>query len=182
MAAQLGVEVEPLAACDRELGADEVDAGDELRHGMLDLDARVQLEEEERAAVEDELRRAGALVADRAGERDRRLAHRRAQLRADRRRGGLLEHLLVAALHRAVPLTEREDGPVPVGEELDLDVARPLEVALEEHRVVAEGRLRLALRRLDRVVQLRRAAHDAHAAAAAARSRFYDQWEADLLR
>src|SRR3954471_17231056 len=97
---------------------------------MLDLDPRVQLEEPEVAAVEDELGRAGALVADRAREGDRGVAHPRPQLGVERRRRRLFEHLLVAALDRAVALAERGDVAVLVGEELDLDVARPLEIAL----------------------------------------------------
>ena len=44
--------------------------------GMLDLDAAVELEEEEVVAVEDELDRAGALVADRTPEGDRGVEHR----------------------------------------------------------------------------------------------------------
>ena len=64
-----------LAARDAQLLAHEVDSRNELRHRMLDLDARVQLEEEEVAAVEHELRGARALVADCARERDRRIAH-----------------------------------------------------------------------------------------------------------
>ena len=39
-------------------------------------------------------------------------------------RGRLLDHLLVAALHRAVALAEMDDVAVRVGEDLDLDVAR----------------------------------------------------------
>src|SRR5437762_10317734 len=78
---------------DPELLPDEVDAGDELGHRMLDLDAAVQLEEPEVAAVEHELGRAGAAVADRAGERGRGLAHPRPELVVERGRGRLLEHL-----------------------------------------------------------------------------------------
>jgi hypothetical protein len=59
-----------------QLLRDEVDAGHELRHGVLDLDPPVQLEEPEVAAVEHELGGAGAAVADRARERDSGLAHR----------------------------------------------------------------------------------------------------------
>ena len=81
--------------------------------GMLDLDAAVQLEEEEVAAVEHELGGARAAVADRAGERDRGLAHRAAQLGVERGGGRLLEHLLVAPLDRALALAERDDRPVP---------------------------------------------------------------------
>jgi len=58
----------------------------------------------------------------------------------------------VAALDRAVALAERRDVAVRVGEELDLDVARPLEVALAEDRVVAERRRCLAARRSARIV------------------------------
>ena len=58
--------VERLAARDSQTAMHEIDAGDGLGHGMLDLDAAIQLQEEELAAVEHELGRACADVADRA--------------------------------------------------------------------------------------------------------------------
>src|SRR5262249_14588658 len=140
--------------------------GHELCHGMLDLDPRVQLEEPEVAAVENELSGSGALVADRPPEVDRRVAHLCAQLRVERGRGRLLEHLLMAALDRAVTLAESRDVAVPVGQELDLDMERVLEVALAEDGVVAERCGRLATRRRERLVELLRCADDAHPAAA----------------
>ena len=57
---------------------------------------------------------------------------------AGRRR--LLDELLVTALDRAVALAERDDGPVAVAEQLDLDVAGGQDLALEVDRAVAEGR------------------------------------------
>ena len=94
-------------ARDLDLRAHEVEAGDELGDRVLDLDARVHLEEEELAmAVEQALDRAGADVADRARGLDRHRSHARAQLGRDGRRGRLLEHLLVPALERAVALAE----------------------------------------------------------------------------
>ena len=60
----------------------------------------------------------------------------------------------MAPLHRAVALAEREHGAVRVREQLDLDVPRPFEIALEVDAVVAERRLRLTPRRGDRVVEL----------------------------
>src|SRR6185436_12430080 len=51
---------------------------------------------------------------------------------------------------------------------LDLDVPRPLQVALAEDRVVAERRLRLAPRGLERLVEPGRRANNAHPAPAAA--------------
>src|SRR5207247_451474 len=125
---------------------------------------------------------ARALVADRPGEGDRRLAHRRPQRGVERGGGRLLEHLLVATLDRALALAEGDDRPVPVGEELDLDVARPLDVALAEHRAVAECRLGLAAGRLERLLELLGATHDAHAAAATPRRRLDEEREAERSR
>ena len=73
------------------------------------------------------------------------------------------------ALDRALALEQVHDVAVVVGEDLDLDVARPLDQPLDVERAVAERRRRLAPRRLDRfrrVAPVRR--HDAHALAAAA--------------
>ena len=60
--AELGHRRQRAAFGELELGGDEVEPGDELRDRMLDLDPAVQLQEEELAAVEDELGRAGAAV------------------------------------------------------------------------------------------------------------------------
>ena len=71
---RLLLDVQRLALRDAQLLLDQVDAGDELGHRMLDLDPPVQLEEPEVAAGEHELGRARAAVADRVRERDGRLA------------------------------------------------------------------------------------------------------------
>ena len=60
---------------------------------------------------------------------------------------------------------------VPVGEDLDLDVPRPLEILLEQHAVVAEGRRGLALAGRERGGELGGRGDDAHPLAAAARRR-----------
>ncbi len=143
-----------LSQRDPELLDDQVGAGHQLGDRMLDLDAPVQLQEPEVTAVEHELGRARAPVADRSRERDRGLAHPRAQLWVQRGGGRLLEHLLVAALYRALALPEREDRALRVAEQLDLDVPRPFDVALAEDALVAEGRLRLALRGCQRIFEL----------------------------
>ena len=70
---------------------------------------------------------------------------------------------------------------VLVAEDLELDVARRLDVLLDVDVAHAERRFRLALRGLDRVRQLARRAHDPHAAAAAAGGRLDDDRIADLL-
>ena len=101
-------------------------------------------------AVGDELDRAGALIADGLGGGDRGLAHRGAQRRAHAGRRRFLDHFLVAALQRAVALVEMDGVAVAVGEDLHLDMARRVDVFLDQHALVAEGRFRLALRRGER--------------------------------
>ena len=154
---------------DVELPRDEIEAVDHLGDRVLDLQARVHLEEVEAAVgAEQELARAGADVVDRARRRDRRRAHLRAQLGRHHRRRRLLDHLLVAALDRAVALAEVDEVAVRVAEHLDLDVARPLDRLLEVDRAVAERRRRLAARAVERGGELGLARDQAHALAAAA--------------
>ncbi len=66
-----------LAGGDAQLPLHQILAGDHLGDRMLDLQPRVHLHEVEGVALGDELHRAGADVADRAGGGDRGLAHRR---------------------------------------------------------------------------------------------------------
>ena len=77
-------EVELLAARDAQLPLHEVDTGHRLGDGVLDLDAAVQLEEEELAAFDHELGGAGRAVADRTGEANCGVAHLRAQVGVER--------------------------------------------------------------------------------------------------
>ena len=104
--------------------ADDVDPGDHLGHAVLDLHARVHLQEEVLAVLQEALDGAGADVVDGARGLDADLADALAHLLVDGGRGRLLDDLLVAALDRAVALAEVDDVAVAVGEDLDLDVAR----------------------------------------------------------
>src|SRR3989304_3437127 len=62
-----------------------------------------------------------------------------AQTCGEARRRRFLDHLLMAALQRAVALAEVDPAAVAVEEELHLDVARPIEVALEDDSLIVEG-------------------------------------------
>ena len=136
---------------------------------MLHLDARVHLQEVEVAVPrEQKLAGAGVDVSRRARGSDRRVSHALAQIRSHRHARGLLDHLLVATLHRTLALAECEAVPVLVSEHLDLDVPRPLDVLLDVDRVIAERVLRLALRRRERARDLRLRMDDAHPLPAAA--------------
>ena len=144
--------VEAPSLGDGDLQGDEIDTSRALGDGMLDLQPRVHLEEEEGAVVGgEELDGAGARVADRPrrgdGGGEQRLAHPGDAL--DERRRRFLDHLLVAALDRALPLAERPHRAVLVGHDLHLDVVPGRQVRLAEHRRVAERRRRLGLGRGD---------------------------------
>ena len=147
---------------------------------MLDLQARVHLEEVELAVRrDDELDRAGVPVVDAARRRDRGLRHPLPQLVAVARRRRLLDDLLVPPLDRAVALEEVDDVAARVAEDLELDVPRLLDVALEEQAIVAERLHRLAPRRLDLRLQFAGGADDLHPLPAAARARLHEQRKAD---
>ena len=151
--------------------------------GMLDLKPRVHLEEIEIAVlVDDELDGAGGVVADGLGQRDGLRPHRLAGLGVEERARRLLDHLLVAPLDRAFALAEMDDVAVLVAEHLDLDMARLLDIFLDEHAVVAEARLGLGLStsRSPPRTSLR-APGDAHALAAAAGRRLDHHRIADLV-
>jgi hypothetical protein len=138
-----------LAGCHPELLLDEVEAGDELGHGVLDLQAGVHLHEEELVGgvrADDELHRARAGVADRAGGVDGGASDAGAGRLVEQYRGCLLDHLLVAALQAALALAEVHDVAVVVGEDLHLDVPRRQHEPLEEEGVVAEAAGRLTPR------------------------------------
>ena len=151
------LERQPLPRRDPDLLLDDVDAGDELGDRVLDLDAGVHFEEVEVAlVVEQELERAGVGVLHRARRVDDRAAQLAPHLLGDRDRRAFLEQLLVAPLDRALALAEVDDGAVMIAEDLELDVARVLDVLLDVDVADAEGRFRLALRGLQRLRQLRR--------------------------
>jgi hypothetical protein len=105
---------------------DEVESRHQLRDRVLDLQAGVHLQEKELVARQEELHGPGVLVARRARQARRGVAHAFAQSVGQGRRGGLLDHLLVPALDRALPLVQMDHVAVPIGEDLHLDVPRPL--------------------------------------------------------
>ncbi len=173
-----------LAGGDPQLLLDQVEAGDELGDRVLHLQAGVHLHEERlvgRVRRDDELDRARTRVADRAGGVDGDLPVARTVVRGQQGGRRLLHHLLVAALQRALALAEVQHGAVRVGEHLHLDVPGPQDEALQEQGVVAEARRRLAPGADERLAQVARGVHQAHALAAAARARLHQHRVADLL-
>ena len=144
------------AGSDMELCLDQVEVGRDLGDRVLDLQAGVDLEEREHLGlrVVEELHRACALVVDGQGEPLGRCLELRGLLRGEQWRGGLLDHLLVAALDRAVADADRPRRTLSVGDDLDLDVPGARDQALEEDHPVAERALGLVAGALVDVLEL----------------------------
>ena len=159
-----------MALRDGELQGDQVDTGYGLGDGVLHLQSGVHLQEPEAAvAVQQELHRACTFVSDSAGCSHGSGFHAHPQVAIDSGGRRFLEHLLVATLQGAVALVECDHVAVAVGQYLDLHVASTLQVALDEHRGVAEGGQRFTLGTRNGVGQLIGATHDAHPAPSAPR-------------
>ena len=176
------VVAELLAVGDAQHLADEVDAGDLLGHGVLDLQAGVDLEEGDGAVLGDEVL-AGAgtdvagLLEDRLGGAD----ELGVLLLGEEGGGGLLDELLVAALQRAVTRRDDDDVAVLVGEALGLDVARLVEELLDEALAAAEGRDGLADGRLVELGDLLHRVGDLESATATAVDGLDGDRQAELL-
>src|SRR5690606_26822749 len=157
-------------------------AGHFLRDRVLDLDARVDLDEVElpRVCIHQEFDRAGAGIAGGAGDLEG-VAAELLPLPVVQIGGrGALDDLLVAALDGAVALEEVYDIAMGVAQDLDLDVTGTLDKLVEIDLIVAEGGLGLPPRvhRLAGEVGFR--ADDAHAAPAAAPRGLQHQRVADF--
>jgi hypothetical protein len=93
-----------------------------------------------------------------------------------------LDDLLVPPLHRTIAFVQVNDVAMLVAENLDLDVFRARNVALEEHRGIAEGATGFALRFIEQIREIAGLVHHAHPATTAAECRFDDERETNLLR
>ena len=120
---------------------DKIEAGEQLRYGMLNLQPGVHLEEVEGGGlvIDKELDGAGVEIAHGPGRRDSRLAHSLAKDRRKQRGGGFFDNLLVAALDRALALEEMHEMSVLIAKNLEFDVAGGLDIFLEQQTVIAEG-------------------------------------------
>ena len=169
---------------DLELELDQVGVPHQLRHGVLDLQAGVHLQEPEAAGfpgVHQELDRPGAAVVDGLRDPPTGVVQGGPGLVRQRRSRGLLEDLLVPALDRAVPLAQDQHA-VAAADDLDLDVAAVLDVRLEEDGPVAERRQRLGLRGRDLAGQVGEPAYDAHAAPTSAGGGLHQQRQVGVGR
>ncbi len=130
---------------DAELLPNEVEPGGLFADRVLDLQPGVHLEEADRAIQTDQvLDRAGAAVAGLAADRLGRFVDLGALGVGQERGRGLFDQLLMAALQRAVAGADDDHVAVVVGQHLRLDVARLIEIALDEALAAPERGDRLA--------------------------------------
>ncbi len=184
MALRFGVfgHAQRLAVRDTELFEHQVDAAGGFGHRMLDLQPRVHFQKRNLAFGAHQIfDRAGAGIAGLAADRLGRAMDFRALVVGEKRRRRFFHELLVAPLQRAVAGADHDDVAVAVGEDLGLDVARRVEKTLHEALAAAEGGLAFAHGRVEGILDIVLAAHDLHAAAAAAEGRLDDDRQAVFL-
>ena len=88
----------------------------------------------------------------------------------------------MAPLDGALALSERDDSPVLVAQDLELDVPGPVDELLQVDVGALEAHRRLVLRLMEGALEFGRRSDDAHAASAAARGGLDDDRIADLRR
>ena len=150
---------------------DEINAGHQFRHTMLDLQAGVHFEEEEIAAIRivDELDGAGGAIT-----------HAFAQLHGggveggtgfirQSRRGGFLEDFLIPALDGTIAFAECQHPAFSIAENLHFHMAAALDETFDEHAAGAEAALAQADDGFKLPTQFRFIAADFHADPATAR-------------
>src|SRR5215469_491636 len=84
-------------------------------------------------------------------------------------------------LDRTVALAEMNDVAMAIGDDLKLNVARPLEILLKVHRARAECGLRFALRYQKHLRELVGVTHHAHPLAASSGCRLDQHRKAEAL-
>lgn len=167
---------------DLDLGGDNVDPGDLLSNGVLDLDTGVDLNEIVAVLLVDkELSGTGVAVVDRLGELDGIGQDSIASLGGKVLSGGNLDDLLVATLDGAVTLVQVDNVAVVVTKKLDLDVLGLVEEALDENGAVAKGTLGLGGGALEGLPQGSLLADDTHTTTTSAIGSLDDDGEAVLV-
>ena len=127
-----------LSGRDPQLFPDQVHAVDQLGHGVFHLDPGVHLEEiEGLIRGQQKLAGAGAAVHHCLGGGHRRRSHPFAELLRYGARWRLFDQLLMPPLDRALPLAQM-DRALVVGQDLDLDMPRPLDELLQVDPAVPE--------------------------------------------
>ena len=161
-------EAQRFARRDTDLFNDEIGAGHHLGDAMLDLDSCVHLHEVEvPLRVHDELDGTCICILYGLRRENRTAVHLGTGLVGDRRGWRLLDQLLVIPLDGAVTIAEGDDMTEGIRHDLDLDMARLLDITLDVHGVITEGVCRLALCEAELELEFILGRRDTHALSAA---------------
>ncbi len=164
-----------------QLPFDQINAGDHFGDRMLDLQPGVHFHEVEILTGNDELNSTGTLIIDAASRLHGGFVHVALDLVGQLAGRRFLDDFLVAALTGAVAFEQVHDIAVPIAEYLHLNVTRALQIALQDHALIAKRTHRLALRRSQLLGKFIRMGDDAHALAATTGSGLDQQWVTDLI-
>ena len=132
------------AGCHLELPLHQIEASNEFRNRMFDLQPGIHLNEIprriciERAALNEELNRTSAFIANRPANGDSRIRHLAAQLQAHSRGRRLFDHLLMPTLQRTIAFKQMDNVALAVAKDLHLNMPRSRDQLFEQHLAIAE--------------------------------------------
>jgi hypothetical protein len=146
--------------------------------GVLDLNTRVDLDEVVTTLIIDqEFGGTGVAVAHALGKLDRIREDSLAKLFREMGSWCDLDDFLVTTLDRAVTLEKVDGIAFAVGEDLDFNVTRALDEALNEDSAVTESGLGFANGHVELVLELALFADNTHTTTSTTHSRLDDNWK-----
>ena len=158
----------------------QINSSDELRHRMLNLNARVHFDEIKLAILIQKLKRTGTAIFDLAAGLGTTFTDLFNQFAIDPRCGRLFDHFLMTALHRAVALTKPHRVFSTVRQHLDFNVTGVFKKLFEIDLWIIKRRTSFRFGHSDRIEQSRLGVYDAHAASATTACRFDNDGITDL--
>src|SRR5690606_18648629 len=171
-----------LAGGNLELPGHQVGARDQFRDRVFYLQTGVHFQEVEVfVLIHQELHGAGTDIVAGFGGLYGSFTHASTQVRVNEGRGGFFDHLLVAALNGAVPLTQIDGVAMLVGKDLNFDVTGTDQGFLQDQLATAEGVFRFRACGFDLTSQLGLLKHQPHATTATAGGGLDHDREADTL-
>ena len=159
---------------DANLFLNNVDAGNQFRHRMLDLNTGIHLDKIELIVLVQKLERPRATIADALAGIGAAYPDAISQALFDTRRRRFFNDFLVTALHRAIAIPQIDGVFELIRQDLNLDVTRVLQKFFHVHHWIAERRLGFGAGQLHRIDQRSFRMHHAHATPTTAARGFDD--------
>ena len=152
---------------------DQINAGDQLGHGMFHLQPGVHFQKIEIARrIHDKFHRARAGISNRFGQGAGLLAHRAARGLIKKGAWGLFDDFLIAALDRTFPFMQIDTIAMAVGQHLNFNMAWLGHKFFNENPIITKTGRRFVFRTEKALSRLHIIPRDPHALATAARTGF----------